>query len=79
MQMRELKTIDEVLKELGGLTAAGRLVGLTAQHINNYKAAGRFAPKTYVAFTEELRNRGFTAPRSLWGMLEPVNEPERAA
>jgi hypothetical protein len=70
--LRELDSVDAVLKELGGLTKAGELVGATAQTINHYKLTKRFPPKTYLVFTEALRAKGFTAPASLWGMVEPI-------
>lgn len=78
--LRELNSVDAVLEELGGLTKAGELVGATAQTVNHYRIAKRFPPKTFLVFTEALRAKGFTAPASLWGMVEPAqSETESAA
>jgi hypothetical protein len=76
--LRELDSVDAVLRELGGLTKAGELAGATAQTVNHYKITKRFPPKTYLVFTEALRAKGFTAPPSLWGMVEPASEETAA-
>ena len=72
MDLRELNSIDEVLDALGGLTAAGRLVNKTAQHVHNWRIAGQFPAKTYLVFSEELKARGKKAPLRLFGMIEPA-------
>ena len=66
----ELHTATEVIDALGGLNAVASMfnVGYTAAH--NWKASGQFPARKYAAMAAALRERGHTAPASLWGMVE---------
>lgn len=72
---RELATIDEVIKALGGPVAVLRLTGHRSRSsVSNMRAAGQFPPRTYVVMTTALTALGKTAPAHLWGMIEPVDD-----
>ncbi len=74
-QLTPLTTIPEVFEALGGIPAVCDIVGAEGkrawQRVDNWRLRGRFASDTYVVLTDALRERGFSAPPSLWGMLEP--------
>lgn len=66
-----LQTADAVIEALGGSKAVQGLTGAKSkQVVSNWKVAGAFPRKTYVAVTAALKARGLAAPSSLWGMLE---------
>ena len=73
--MRELPTAKAVIEELGGIHAVASIVGA------KYRTAWRwiqdgFPADTYVAISSVLRERGCTAPPSLWDMREPQEAAE---
>lgn len=71
MDLRPLETTKQVIDALGGNAAVRELTGLrTAQAVWEYVNRGNFPPKTFVVMQEALRDRGFSAPASLWQMLE---------
>lgn len=69
--MRELKSVDEAIEVLGGLTKAAAFVGRRAQHAYNWRAADRFPAKTFPVLQKELENRGCIASSELWGIKAP--------
>lgn len=72
--MKTLTSVDDVIDALGGNVAmVSRGFAKGPQHISMWRSTQRLPAKTYVIMLEELRSFGFTAPPSLWGMLEPKN------
>jgi hypothetical protein len=65
-------TVREAIEALGGPTAAGRLVGRTAQSAVNWRLVNKFPANTYEILKRELADRNIEAPMSLWGMKEPA-------
>ncbi len=70
--MRTLSTAAEVIEALDGPTATGRLVGRSVQSVVNWRAANRLPADTYLILNAALEERGYTAPGSLWNMVEAV-------
>ena len=70
MPHEQLSTAKEVIAALNGSTAVGRLVGRSPQSASNWGAANRFPAKTFPVLTEALAERGYTAPPSLWQIVE---------
>lgn len=73
--MIELSTTTEVFEALGGIAEVARLTRRKYNAASNWHVAGSFPSNTLMALTEALKERGYTAPASLWRM----REPERAA
>lgn len=68
--IRELKTVDEVVAELGGSGAIKAITG--SKHtsaVSNWKKLGRFPAKTHKVLQDALCAKGLTAPDSLWGLV----------
>ena len=78
MTARELQTAGSVIDALGGTAATARLTDRKAQHVTNWRAAGRLPADTFLILSKELEARGLTAPAEVWGIKTP-SEPERAA
>jgi hypothetical protein len=74
-QLTSLETIPEVFEALGGIPAVCDIIGATGkrawQRVDNYRLRGRLASDTYVVLTKALEERGYSAPPSLWGMIDP--------
>jgi hypothetical protein len=70
--LRLLETFDDVVDELGGLAAVGRLCdNQDAAAVCNFKRRrGTFPTKYYKLMIAELNERGATAPDDLWGFVE---------
>ena len=66
--IESLTTASDVIDALDGTTAVARIAGRKPQHVTNWRASGRFPPNTYLVITEALREKGKSAPASLWGM-----------
>lgn len=74
--MRELTTADQVFEELGGVTSVSNLLNCSVTRVSNWKVAGKFPSKMFVAMQSALHERSLTAPPSLWGM---ASQTENAA
>lgn len=72
---RELNTVEDVIRALGGPTKAAALVGKTAQAANGWRITKRLPARSFLVLNRELSARGLSAPPSLWG----IKEPESAA
>lgn len=71
--VRELKSIDEVVTELGGAQAVMELTGRDgASVVPVWKHRGHFPGYTYPAIQKALRAKGASAPDALW-KLERAN------
>lgn len=76
MDPAELASTSEVIDHLGGISAVARLTDSKYNAVCNWKAFTTFPSNTYVAMTDALREKGFHAPASLWGMKEPAEATE---
>jgi hypothetical protein len=72
MNARTLQTVPEIITELGGPTAVGRITDRSPQSVVNWRAAARFPAKTFLILQSELAARNIEAPPSLWGIKEPA-------
>jgi hypothetical protein len=67
--MRHLKTAQEVVDALGGLSAVRKLTGANVKQAWNWIGrAESFPASTYVIMIRALKRRGMTAPAWLWNM-----------
>ena len=65
--VRELRTIDEVIGELGGAQAVMELTKRASSSVVPvWKHRGKFPGYTYPAIQNALRAKGATAPDDLW-------------
>lgn len=69
-QTRQLSTFDEVIAALGGLSELGRLIDCKPCTICGWRDRNSIPAKWYPVMVELLDERGFTAPRTLWGFEE---------
>jgi hypothetical protein len=65
--MIELLTTKDVIDALGGISGISELTGSNAKAIYMWRATA-FPWKMYPIITGALRDRGMTAPVSLFGM-----------
>lgn len=72
--MTKLLTTDDVIRALGGTSALGRIVGRTPQSVNHWRGSerGKFPPWTILIIQSALKEKGLTAPASLWGIPEKL-------
>lgn len=70
--MDQLTTTREVMEALGGTSAVAKMTGRTYAAAFNWLDFKTFPTNTYLVLTEALREKGYTAPASLWGMVEPA-------
>lgn len=66
--MTELQSTAEVIQALGGYRSVALITGSKAKAASNWGRFDTFPARTYLALTEALRERGLSAPASLWGM-----------
>ena len=72
--MTVLTTFDEVLRVLGGPARVGRMTGTNASCVCNWRSKRRrFPAKFYRGMQDALAERGFHAPKELWGQ-ETLND-----
>lgn len=72
---QELATAGAVIDALGGTGATARLLGKTPQHVANWRAANRLPSYSFLVVGSALKERGLSAPPSVWG----IEEVERAS
>jgi hypothetical protein len=67
--MKRLRTVDQVVDALGGLSAVCELTDANLKQAWHWVGrAGQFPANTYVAMTRALNRRGYEAPARLWSM-----------
>lgn len=71
-EQASLETVDAVIDALGGRMAVAELTGRLPQQVTNWRAAGTFAPTTFLVMTTALDAIGRRAAPSLWRMDEPA-------
>jgi hypothetical protein len=64
----ELRTTTEIFEALGGTKAVALITGRKYSAAYNWRKAGRFPANTFLKLKIALREKGHTAPASLWGM-----------
>jgi hypothetical protein len=67
-----LETVDAVMDALGGNQPVAGLTSSKPSAVSMWRKAESFPSNTYLALTEALREKGKTAPASLWGMKIPA-------
>ncbi|WLB15017.1 hypothetical protein [Bradyrhizobium japonicum] len=67
-----LDSADAVIEALGGRMAVADLTGRLPQQVTNWRAAGTFAPTTFLVMTTALDAIGVRAAPRLWRMDEPA-------
>jgi hypothetical protein len=82
--LKRLTTFEQVIDELGGVTAVARLTRRTAPAVCNWRKTRRRFPTTlYFVMQGALKVKGAQAERRLWGFVEPrkarASIPKRAA
>jgi len=73
MVERRLDTLEDVVRELGGVVQVARITRRKPRAVRNWRRKGTFPSALYFVMVDKLLDRGFYAPRSLWG-FEPVRE-----
>jgi hypothetical protein len=72
MDLENLETLADVFAALGKNSGVESITGCKPNTVSMWKSAGVFPSNTYVVLTEALRERGKTAPASLWSMRVPA-------
>lgn len=72
----EAATVDAVFEALGGLDAVAALTGSKYKAVSNWKSFGSFPARTILVMTRALRDRGYTAPSSLWNVIPAIEAAE---
>lgn len=67
-----LDTVDAVIEALGGRLAVAALTSRKPQQVTNWRAAGTFAPTTFLIMTSALAARRQRAAPRLWRMDGPT-------
>lgn len=65
-----LTTTAEVVSALGGYAAVAKLTKRKPSAASNWQSFQTFPPDTFLVMQGELKNRGKSAPDSLWRMVE---------
>lgn len=53
-----LRTVDEIVRELGGTVATARLFDVVPSAVSNWKQDGRFPARLHYRIARELQARG---------------------
>lgn len=75
MQIKSVAALIEVFD--GGYKEVSRLCEVSDHASLMWKLRGRLPRHTYPVLSHELKQRGHTAPFSLWRMREPGSAPQR--
>jgi hypothetical protein len=73
-----LKTVDEVVTELGGTGAMATLARVGDSAVSNWKARGSIPSDQYMVISEALRAIGKAADPSVFSFADP-EPPQNAA
>jgi hypothetical protein len=65
------QSVSGIVDSLGGTFAFARLIGKPPRTVSNWKAAGLFPAKEYVALNTMLAERGVSVPPTLFSMKKP--------
>jgi hypothetical protein len=72
--MRKLRSVREVLDELGGNTAVARMLNYSTHRVAMWLGKGSFPSNTYVVMRKALSGHRATAPDTLWKMVERADK-----
>lgn len=72
--MQNLETTSDVIAALGGTKAVAELTGRQYRAAFNWHNFRKFPANTYLVMQTALRERGLSAPSSLWGMADTYPE-----
>jgi hypothetical protein len=82
MQSEILKTPSEVIAVLGGVTETGRVAGVTAQTVNNWRGGGERKPRIpaeyHLLIEKELRLMGYRVAPEVFGLKVKASWREMA-
>jgi hypothetical protein len=79
-RLQHLRTFHSVVKALGGTGDVARLTEQTPSAVCNwFRYRGLFPTKYFFTMQEALAERGFTAPRWLWGFHGTIEGEREAA
>lgn len=71
MELDQITTVEGVIEALGGTSATASLLGYRLmQPVSEWKRRNRLPADKYLLMQDALRQRGKTAPPSLWGIAE---------
>jgi hypothetical protein len=76
--LRLLISFEEVIRELGGVTAVSKLTRSSKSSVCNWRhmpGGGRFPARHYWRMHDRLRELGCVADRGLWGFTGLENTP----
>lgn len=68
--VRDLATVAQIVKVLGGGASLSRKLGLSPPQVSNWVTFNKIPARMYVVMKRELERLGKTAPDALWGMVE---------
>jgi hypothetical protein len=68
---RRVEALEDVVRELGGVVQVARITRRKPRAVSNWRRKGTFPSALYFVMVDELPDRGFYAPHSLWS-FEPV-------
>jgi DNA-binding transcriptional regulator YdaS (Cro superfamily) len=71
-----IKTVDEVIKELGGPTAAASVLGVTPPALCNWSVRGVITAEHFLLIREALAERGLEVSPSVFSFKAPVEAAE---
>ncbi|BCP53823.1 hypothetical protein K32_24400 [Kaistia sp. 32K] len=70
MSTRVVDDIAALIQELGGLSVAADVLGVSPARLGNWRKRGQIPPKLYFGHAAKLAKQEIRAPRSLWGFRE---------
>ena len=70
---RILETTAAVMVELGGPAKVAALTGADYKTVWPWERMATFPSRYFFLMTQELRQRGFSAPPELWGQVMPAD------
>lgn len=73
LRMKELHTVQEIIKTLGGRKAVSDLFGVTIRAVAEWRGQGFFPAKIYFRMNSALEPLGCVASRELFTFAPPTN------
>ncbi len=67
--MQRVESVSELIEQLGGVSATGRVLGTTPQNVVNWRTAGKIPAKFFKAHKAKLRAARIRAPDELWDFI----------
>lgn len=73
-----LNSVEAVIDNLGGTTAAAGIAGVGPSAVSNWKTRGKFPSEMFLLFSEAVARNGSTVDPALFSFREPVAESAEA-